>query len=50
MLCSILAAIMLVAMAVTNNAQYAIAAALFEIAGVLHTMLRPRRLTPKEDK
>jgi hypothetical protein len=48
---SIVALGLLICMLVTNNALYAIAAGLFELAGVLYAVTRPRRLkeAPKHD-
>lgn len=44
---SLVGAILLVCMAIYKEPMYAIAAGLFELAGVLYAVTRPRRL--KED-
>lgn len=49
MLGSIIALGMLVLMAVTKEPLYAIAAGLFELAGVIYAVTRPRRLKSKEE-
>ncbi len=43
---SIVALLMLVCMVISNDPTYAVAAGLFEIAAVMHSITRPRRLTP----
>lgn len=45
----ILATGLLICAIVSADPQYAIAAGLFELAGVLYAVTRPRRLTTKED-
>lgn len=46
---SLVALGLLVCMAIYKEPTYAVAAGLFELAGVLYSVTRPRRLTPKED-
>lgn len=46
---SIIALGLLICMAVSNEPLYAIAAGLFELAGVIAAVLRPRRLKTKEE-
>jgi hypothetical protein len=47
---SLVALCLLISMIITNNPQYAIAAGLFELAGVIYTVLpRPRRLKPAKE-
>ena len=48
---SIVALLLLICMFVNNDPRYAVAAGLFEIAGVIHSVTRPRRLTaPKKEE
>ena len=47
---SIVALLLLVCMFIDNDPTYAIAAGLFEIAGVIHSVTRPRRLTAPKNK
>lgn len=47
---SIIALLLLACMFVDNDPTYAVAAGLFEIAGVIYSVTRPRRLTaPKKE-
>ena len=51
MLSLITTVLLLVCMIINNDPRYAIAAGLFEIAGVIHSITRPRRLTaPKKNE
>ena len=49
MLSLIISTAMLVAMMINNEPLYAIAAGLFQIAGVLQSLLRPRRLVKTDE-
>lgn len=44
---SLIAMCLIICMFVSKDPMYAIAAGLFEIAGVLHSITRPRRLNEK---
>lgn len=50
MICSIIAVLMLVCTVANNNPTYAVAAGLFEIASVMYSITRPRRLTAKKEE